>query len=290
LLPPSTDNREIKDERWAIKTFRPLLQELKVQNIPAPLDVRIVYMADKRDWVIKGMGRCIVIIEQQDLPEKTGGILITSHDSELDYFKLHILINSSLCNKTGLNDRADLKITATHEFTHTIAALSAISRVRSDLLIGRLKEIFRKKLHAISYDEIKKIAEELSNSLFDVLDNVARPVSMEHDEQKNTDKEYYFPDMHFRLGFEDFPVSYPVIFEEFLFSKEMFEEYFSKELIESLCKAFSEGNANSMTELLVPLTTRIVDEKALYPTFVVARIVKIFMPIYATYILKKRHS
>jgi hypothetical protein len=287
LLPPSTDNREIKDERWAIKTFRPLLQELKVQNIPAPPDARIVYMTDKRDWVIKGMGRCIVIIEQQDLPEKTGGILVTSHDSELDYFKLHILINSSLCNKTDLNDRADLKITATHEFTHTIAALSAISRISSELLIGRLKEIFRKKAHAIHYDEIKKIAEELSNSLFDVLNNLDSSVSMEHGEPKNTDKVHFFPDKHFRLGFEDFPVSYPVIFEEFLLSEEMFHEYFSKEIIESLCKAFLENNSNLIADLLSPTSLRIINEKALYPNFVVARIIEIFMPIYAAYTFKK---
>ncbi|MDR2797939.1 MAG: hypothetical protein LBB80_06315 [Treponema sp.] len=50
-------------------------------------------------------------------------MLITSHNMELDYFKLHIIINSTI-----LNDRVKEKITAVHEFTHTVAALSAIVR------------------------------------------------------------------------------------------------------------------------------------------------------------------
>jgi hypothetical protein len=69
------------------------------------------------------MSRCIVIIEQRSLLDEVGGMLITSHNMELDYFKLHIIINSTI-----LNDRVKEKITAVHEFTHTVAALSAIVR------------------------------------------------------------------------------------------------------------------------------------------------------------------
>jgi hypothetical protein len=47
---------------------------------------------------------------------------------------------------------------------------------------------------------------------------------------KRTANTKYFSDEHFRLGFEDFPVSYPIVFDEFLFSKEMFEEYFSMKI------------------------------------------------------------
>jgi hypothetical protein len=87
------------------------------------------------------MGRCVVVIEQRHIPENIGGILITSHDTELDYFTLHIVINSGLCDKSSLNNRARQKITVVHEFTHTVAALSAISRVRSKELVKRLTDI-----------------------------------------------------------------------------------------------------------------------------------------------------
>ena len=284
---PSIDSQPIKDERWAIKTFRPLLKLLKVQNIPTNPDLRVVYMADNRNWIIQGMGRCIVIIEQDDLPGNIGGMFITSHDSNLDCFKLHILINRNLCGKAALNERADQKIAAIHEFTHAVAALSAISRVRSKILIERLREIFAKKAHAIHFNEIRKIADELGNSLFDVIRNIANdPNNSSYivpGDPKEKDKEYYFPDEHFRLGFEDFPVSYPVIFEEFLLSREMFEEYFSKDIIESLCNAFLDNNLQAIIDIISPPTIRIINEKALYINFVIARVIAIFTPIYAEY-------
>ena len=288
MSPPSIDNHGIKDEHWAIKTFRPLLKLLKVQDIPKPPEVRIIYLTDRREWIIQGMGRCIVAIEQHHLPGEIGGMLITSYNPELDYFTLHILINSSLCNKTNLHDRAYLKITAIHEFTHIVAALSAISRVRSKLLIERLKEIFREKVHALNYNEIQKLANELRSSFFDMLQNVIEelnnPVSQEQSEQKNTDREYYFPDKHFRLGFEDFPVSYPVIFEEFLLSKEMFDEYFPKDLINALCKAYDENNSSIINNLLSPPTLSLINEKALDPHFAIARVTAIFMTIYTKHL------
>jgi len=272
LSQPNTDNPGIKDERWVIKTFRPLLKKLNTQHIPDPPEINEVDLADNRDWIIQGMGRCVVVIEQFNLPENIGGMLITSHDVELDYFRLHILINCNLCNKTETEDRIGQKIAVVHEFTHTVAALSAISRVHSNLLIERLKKIFQKKAHAIYYDDIKLIASELSSSL-----------SIELGSQNNTNKQTRFPDEHFRLGFEDFPISYPVIFEEFLLSQEMFNEYFSQDTIESMCRTLSIKDAKTFAELVSPLSLKIAEEKALDIQFVVARILHIFLPIYIKY-------
>jgi hypothetical protein len=278
LSPPSTDNSLIKDERWVIKTFRPLLRLLKVQNIPNSPDFTMVYLADMRDLILKGMGRCIVIIEQRSLPDNVGGMLITSHDTELDYFRLHIIINSSLCNKPGLNDRARQKITAVHEFTHTVAALSAISRVRSKDLIKRLKEIFRKKAHALYLTDLEHLTNELNNSL---TVNI-RP-------KKAADTKY-FPDEHFRLGFEDFPVSYPIVFDEFLFSREMFDEYFAGEDIGSVCEALRKKNMAKVTGTIVPAIKKISQEKALYEDFVGSRIFEILFSDYIKLVLNKKVS
>jgi hypothetical protein len=260
--PLSADNLPIKDERWVIKTFRPLLRALKIQNIPVPADFTVVYLANMRDLIIKGMGRCVIIIEQRKLPDNIGGMLITSHNMELDYFRLHIVVNGSLCNKTVLNDRALQKITVVHEFTHTVAALSAIARVRSKELIKRLKDIFRKKTHTLSITDLTHLANELKNS-FSANKNTIRQAAI------NTE---YFPDEHFRLGFEDFPVSYPKVFNAFLFSKEMFEEYFPKKTINSIYEAFSKKDVETAAGIIAPFLTKISQEKALYEDFVFARI------------------
>jgi len=277
LSPHNTDSLVIKDEHWVIKTFRPLLRKLKTQHIPDPPNITEVDLADNRDWIIQGMGRCIVVIEQFDLPENIGGMLITSHDSELDYFRLHILINCALCNKTSLKDRIRQKIAVVHEFTHTVAALSAISRIRSKDLIEILKKKFKTKAHAIYYDDIKLIASELSNSL-----------SIKLGTNNNTDKQIRFPDEHFRLGFEDIPVSYPVIFEEFLLSQEMFKEYYSQNVIEAMCKALSERNVKVFAELVSPPSQKIAEEKALDIQFIASRILTILSPIYAQYIYSSK--
>jgi hypothetical protein len=270
-LPPlSPGNPPVKDERWAVKTFRPLLRSLRVQNIPDPREMTVVYLADTRDLIIKGMGRCVVIIEQRRLAENIGGMLITSYDMDIDYFRLHIIINSSLCNKTDLEDRALQKITAVHEFTHTVAALSAISRVRSKELIERLKNIFRTKAHALYLTDLNCLANELRDSLSAGKNTTSQRAA-------NTT---YFPDEHFRLGFEDFPVSYPIVFDEFLFSREMFEEYLSKEAKISVCEAICRRDAKTFVKLIRPSIKKISQEKALYESFVASRVLDILISDY----------
>jgi hypothetical protein len=261
-----------------IKTFRPLLRALNVQNIPNPPDLTTVYLADMRDLIVNGMGRCIVVVEQRSLADDVGGMLITFHDTELDYFRLHIVINSSLCNKIGLEDRVIQKITAVHEFTHTVAVLSAISRLKSKELIKRLKDIFKKKAHALYLIDLEYLANELKNPL---------AAGEDADLQKTTSAKR-FPDEHFRLGFEDFPVSYPVAFDEFLFSKEMFEEYFPKMTINLLYKAFRRRDSTAIADLILPALERISQEKALYKNFIIVRIIKILFSSYIKIIITKK--
>lgn len=200
---PSID----RDLRWVIKTFRPLLQDLKVQNIPSAPDSHKVYLSDGRNWIVKGMGRCIVAIRQQKLPENIGGIFIVSHKSKLDYFKLQIIINTAHVN------------------------------------LNKQKKIDRMKI---------------------------------------------FPDEHFRLGFEDMPVSYPVIFEEFLLSKEMFDEYFTDDTVQKICEALLEKDRDNFSKLAIPLIDRIAEDKALDIEFAKARIVDILTPIYADFKMKRK--
>jgi hypothetical protein len=235
-----------------------------------------ILLADRREWITQGMGRCGIYIEQYDLPENIGGMLITSHDSVLDFFKLHILINSRLCGSVDHQCRVEQKIAAVHEFTHTVAALSGISRVKTALLIERMKERLRQKTHAIYLDDIRRLAAELNNALFDKMSDRG---------EKNTKN--HFPDEHFRLGIEDFPVSYPRIFEEFLLSREMFDEYFSKDLVQAICRAISERDGKTFVELTNPNVIKIAKEKALDFAFVLSRIMDILALEVANYKIRR---
>jgi hypothetical protein len=231
----------------------------------------MIYLADMRNLIIQGMGKCVVIIEQRSLTNGIGGMLITSHDTSLACFLLHIVINSSFCGKTSLRDRACQKIIVVHEFTHTVAALSAISRVRSNDLIQRLKDIFRKKAHALYLTDLEHLVGELTKS--SAVKKTTDPES--------ADNARYFPDEHFRLGFEDIPVSYPIVFDEFLFSKEMFDEYFPKDTIDSVCEALRRRDSAKVSNLILPYINKISQDKALYEEFVVTRILDILVDEYA---------
>jgi hypothetical protein len=92
----------------------------------------------------------------------------------------------------------------------------------------------------------------------------------------------YFPDEHFRLGFEDFPISYPVIFEEFLFSNEMFYEYFSKDLsdqsfIESCHDAITMRDVQILSNLIATQCSKIAEEKALNSKFVFSKVIQMLL-------------
>jgi len=271
LLRPGIDNHIFRDARWAIKTFRPLLKSLNIQDMPPPTFSREVFLDNKRDWIIQGMGRCSVAIEQTSLPPENGGMLLTHHDADLDLFSLQIVINSSLCKTNSFDERVDRKITAVHEFTHAVAFLSAISRVRSKHIIERLIKKFGEKAHTIDLADIKQISEDMN-----------RPPAKKQQKQI-TKKE--FDDKHFRLEFEDFPVSYPVIFNEFLFSKEMFEEYFTQYEIQAMCKACFKKDKQTLVDLIVPRSQKISQEKALNEKFVRTRIGEILNPIYSEFVL-----
>ena len=279
----NTSSNVIKDERWVIKTFRPLLKQLKVQDIPPPLEERTIQLADNPMWIRQNMGMCEITIEQQILPSDTGGILITYHETQYNYFTLHIIINSNLCNKTNMKMRIEQKATAVHEFTHAVAALSAISRLSSDSkeLIKRLKDLLKRKV-PIYYEEIKQLVAELNNSIPMKFFKLVKFKKFKFNKKK------YFPDNHYRLGFEDFPVSYPAIFEELLFSEEIFNEYFSQDTIDTICEHLLKKELLSFFKLITPVFSEISEKKALSQQFVTSRALDIITQKYIDHLSLKR--
>jgi hypothetical protein len=179
LSPPSIDSQNIRDERWAIKTFRPLLKRLDVQNIP-------------------------------------------------------------------------------------------------DELIKRLKEILRSKTHALLYEDIVNLVLELKRA------------SSKMKYRKNSEETARFPDEHFRLGFEDFPSSYPIMFEEFLMSEELFEEYFFPEQIECCCKAVARRDKNEIIKYIISPCKILAEKKALDSDFVISRVLTFLTPRFMEYIRQER--
>ncbi|MDR2965514.1 MAG: hypothetical protein LBU88_07040 [Treponema sp.] len=237
---PYTDTNVaiIKDKKWVIETFLPLLNLLDIDNIPAPSVDRIINLSDHRDFIIKGMGLCVVSISQEVLPPQTKGIHITSHKKitvqgkKIDHYRLNIIINTNICNKTSRKGRLLLKLTIVHEFTHAIAALSAISRIRLSGLIERLLKKLRKKAeHKLNDRDIHYMLRDLCKPLIKILLSIIHGIPIK----------WYFGDEHYRLGFEDIQESYPSILESLLLPNEMFRIFFSEDDIHTIQTAYHQN-------------------------------------------------
>ena len=251
----TSTNFEIKDKKWIIETFYPLLKLLCIDDIPASPDWNVIKLLKYQDYIRKGMGFCVVCISQGTL-QNTKGTLITSRkkikvcDREFDYFFLHIVINTRICNKTTRRGRLLLRLTAIHEFTHAIAALAAISRVKSSELIDRLlKRLKEKAEHKLSDKDVHNMFRDLCKPLSNTLLSIIHGVPIK----------WYFGDEHYRLRFEDIRISYPYIFEELLLPNETFQIYFKEDDIDTIILSYKLNKT-----LFHPITKQVFSKINLY--------------------------
>jgi hypothetical protein len=70
----------------------------------------------------------------------------------------------------------------------------------------------------------------------------------------------------------------------------MFEEYFSRETVDSLCEAFHKRDMDAFSETITPFIEKISREKALYEDFVVSRGLNFFLADYLKFITKQKVS
>lgn len=95
---PSSGNRNVE---WAISTFRPLLQALHLQEHKS--GPTVVKASDYRNLIIKGMGRCVVVVQKQRIRDGQKGYFIFDYKKDVDLFFLSIVLDESLYSDEGLD-------------------------------------------------------------------------------------------------------------------------------------------------------------------------------------------
>jgi hypothetical protein len=139
--------------------LNPFLQSFRKQNKDNSTNGKeAVYLAYKQDWIMQGMGRCIFVIEQRDLPGKIWGMRITSHDNEHECFRIHTLVNSSQHRRADLNNHTLQELAVMHELSYVITTLSSTAKTKPEILKKLYKNHFQKyiplrlkKDHIINY-------------------------------------------------------------------------------------------------------------------------------------------
>lgn len=249
---PSNSNRNVE---WAVETFRPLLQALKLQYVGTK--PTIVNASDFRNLIVKGMGRCVLAVQRQKISDGQKGYCVFIHNKELNIYILSIVIDEKFFSDDSHENRVQRKALGIHEFVHCVAIMMSVSLLGTgpNPLIERLKQILSEKLSVTTSEDFTALLKALGE------------ISADAEPPKIT----MFNDKHFRTGFEDFPDDYADLYLNFLFSYKLLREIIDDQRLETFKHLILAKEAEQLTKFLNEILTEIVEVKALEKEFVYQR-------------------
>lgn len=258
----SSTNAEDKTVDWALKTFRPLLKDLGLQNVTS--EPKVVFASSYKIFNRYNMSNCVVVIKSKEFLDKNAsGIFVWQYDEETNFYALHIIINKTLFENNDIDLRIKRKAVGVHEFTHCVAAMLTFCRLQSKALIEILHKRMQTQIHYLNKNE---------------LENLLRELTLSYDE-KERNGIVTFPDKHFRTGNEDFCGSYEELWRNFLLSYDLFceEPFFTAEKHKQFKTFLKDDKKREAVELLISVIQPLSERKALDPSFIVQRIEEEFM-------------
>lgn len=254
---------------WAFGLFRPLLKDLQLQS---PNSKRYIRTSQKKYGFVKcNMGRCVVVIMHYCFTNpKDKGVFVWTFDKARNFYVLYIIINENLYAENKVHeDCVRRKIVTTHEFTHCVAAMLSLSRISSEQLVESLQKSMRKSIDVIQSVDVDVVMSEFSKEMSAGLQGGKTYLSFRK-----------FDDEHFRTKYEDFDGSYYDLNTNFLLSKQLFEEYFTKDARKEFNKHMKNNNPQKAVALLRIAAEDVINKKFLNKEFVMNRIANDFMPVY----------
>lgn len=250
-------NVDEKNLDWALKTFRPLLRALKLQEVKS--EPFFVYASAFKIFHRYNMSNCVIIVQVQKFSNPDDrGLFIWQYNEKTDFYALHIILNESLYAEDDIETRIQRKATGVHEFTHCVAAMMTFSRLKSKALVSTMQDRMAKQIHTLDKNSLERILIELTKPY---------EVKQSRDEP--------FPDEHFRTGGEDFRDSYDELVRKFLLSYELFceDDFFNSERKQEFQRCLKKKSQEEAIEkILVPVIRNLSEKKALSVHFIVQRI------------------
>lgn len=244
---------------WAFNLLRPILQELKVQELEET--PRYVKASSYRNLIINGMERWVVIARQFSFKDESRGFVQIVLDKTHDLFLLIINIDKDLFINNSLNLRTQRKMIAVHEFVHGAAHIFLSTFIKPERYI----ELMDKSMIA----KVKMTSSEEFNEMLSAIGKLGI---------KGGTKEV-FSDGHYRLledGFMDgFMGNFTELYIYLLLSYQLVCETMT-----AIKKRHEAVNSTkiSISELLTLTINELTDKKALDKDFVLGRI-KLFLPM-----------
>lgn len=216
------------------------------------------------------MAKCVIVAMRFHFTNPNDkGVFVWTFDKKRDFYVLYLIINDNLYSDSMKHeDCVKRKIVTTHEFTHCTAAMLSLSKIESEQLVASLQKSMRKSVDVIQSVDVDVVMNEFSKE-------------MTADSSDKAELSFRkFDDEHFRTGYEDFEGSYYDLNTNYLLSKQLFDEYFSKQNRQKFNEYIKKEEPAQAVALLKNAAEQVINEKNLDKKFVLNRIANVFMPLY----------
>lgn len=260
---------------WAFNLFRPILKDLHLQSFDNNSYLRT--SLKKYGLVKHNMARCVIVpVRYKFTNPNYKGVFVWTYNKKKDMYILYIVINENLYGDNLKHEECvKRKLITTHEFTHCTAAMLSLSGIVSEQLIESLQKNMRKNVDVIQSVDVDGIMSEYTKEVKDVSVSDKTDLSIRK-----------FDDDHFRTGYENFTGSYYDLNTDYLFSRQLFEEYFDKNKMQLFKDLIKQGANTEAATLLARATEDVITQKYLDKDFVVEKIKTTIVPDYVKEVAK----
>ena len=198
-----------KDIPTIISYFRPVLSQLNIRNREKQEQV---FLSQFEYLDFLKLENLVAVVIPADIKSSKGMFFCRHIDNKLTV--CYILIDNSLYDEKNLEK---VKIIGVHEFCHFMAIIYTLTATTIERQKKNLIDRISKKIDVLNNESLNRLYEELNKNIY--TDSVKSDDSI---------KSFEFDDSHFRLQCEGETADYALLFRHFMFSRELFEEYFTE--------------------------------------------------------------
>ena len=251
----------------AIDYFRPILQSLQIRR--GTVGFPVFLQSFPHLWNIDNSGKWVLTVLKAKLNDSKAKFVSKYYPNSGIMMCYIILDESCFINARAPNELR--KIVVVHEFCHFLALLYAC--------ISNTEEVFKKNLKK----RLSKIIDELTNDNVSELFRLLNNANLFNEEEFSIFEQTR--DSHFRLNYENLDLSYTELFRNFMLSRQMFDDFFSRADRDNFSNLLKSGNVQEAFDLYINIAKRIAQEKWLPEKFALSQAVYILINYYLNNII-----
>jgi hypothetical protein len=251
------------DLECAVLYFRPVLQRLSIRQ-ESSIGTPVFLSFFPHLWSLNNSGKWAITVLKTDLINCKAKFISQYHEST-GVMECYIILDNAFFVAAKVPNEIR-KAVAVHEFCHFLALIYASISTTEETLQERLKERLSKIIDELTNDQVIKLY-QLLNKMRSLGDDDFYTFEQTRDD-------------HFRLNCENLDLNYSDLFKNFLLSRQMFDEFFSKADRENFFTLLKEGKTQEALNIYLEIAKTIAREKWLPEKFAINQAIDILMKFY----------